>query len=192
MPDVNAPIATMAGEAAGLFVESVAEIEPQSWDSPSNLDGWSLRELVAHGTGTAAKIVALAEGGQIWQRPSQPADWICEDPLGRLRELAARIRDVVPAADMEAVRPSPAGEVALRQALVFPVADLAMHSWDVHRSQGRLIELPDDLLTLCRGLVESLPEESLRRPGAFGPAQAAPADATPTAALMAYLGRRPA
>ncbi|TGD88901.1 TIGR03086 family protein [Mycolicibacterium sp. CH28] len=190
MQDVTTPIATMAGEAADLLAGAAAEIAPASWDSPSNLDGWSLRELVAHGTGSAAKIVALAEGGPIRQQPSQPADWICKDPVQRLRELAERIRDVLPDADMEAVRPSPAGEVALRQALAFPVADLAMHSWDIHRSLGRLIELPEDLLALCRGLVESLPEESLRRPGAFGPAQVAPADATPTASLMAYLGRR--
>jgi uncharacterized protein (TIGR03086 family) len=66
---------------------------------------------------------------------------------------------------------------------------MALHSWDVQRSQGRLVELPDDVLALCRGLVESLPQEMLRRPGGFGPARPAPPDASPTARLMAYLGR---
>ena len=87
------------------------------------------------------------------------------------------------------MRTSPEGEVPLRRALTYPVSDLAMHAWDIHRSQGRLIELPADLLGLCRGLVESVPEHLLRRPGGFGPAQAARDDATPTARLMAYLGR---
>jgi uncharacterized protein (TIGR03086 family) len=64
-----------------------------------------------------------------------------------------------------------------------------MHSWDLHRSQGRSVELPDELLALCRALVESAPEDMLRRPGGFGPAQPAPPDATPTARLMAFLGR---
>jgi len=50
-------------------------------------------------------------------------------------------------------------------------------------------KLPEDLLALCRGLVESVPEDMLRRPGGFGPAQSAPADSMPTARLMAYLGR---
>ncbi|MFZ1176020.1 MAG: TIGR03086 family protein, partial [Mycobacterium sp.] len=80
-------------------------------------------------------------------------------------------------------------EVPLHRALTYPVSDLALHSWDVHCSQGWLIELPEDLLALCRGLVESVPEDMLRRPGGFGPAQSAPADSTPTARLMAYLGR---
>jgi hypothetical protein len=37
--------------------------------------------------------------------------------------------------------------------------------------------------------VESVPEGMLRRPGGFGAAQPVPEDSTPTARLMAYLGR---
>jgi uncharacterized protein (TIGR03086 family) len=103
--------------------------------------------------------------------------------------LAARLADALPGVDFAGMRPSPQGGVSLPRALTFVVADLAIHSWDVHRSQGRLIELSDDLLTLCRRLVESVPEDMLRRPGGFGAARPAPADSTPTAQLMAYLGR---
>ena len=77
----------------------------------------------------------------------------------------------------------------LHRALTYPVSDLALHSWDVYRSQDRLVELPEGLLAFCRELVESVPENMLRRPGGFGPAQPVPEDATPTARLMAYLGR---
>ena len=73
--------------------------------------------------------------------------------------------------------------------LTYPVSDVALHSWDVYRSQERLVELPDDLLALCRGLVDSVPENMLRRPGGFGPARSAPEGSSPTARLMAYLGR---
>ncbi len=148
-----------------------------------------MRELVGHATGSAAKIVTLVEAGEVWDGPSEPADWVCEDPAARLRELAARLTDALPGADMHAMRPSPQGQVPLHRALMYPVSDLALHSWDVYASRGRLIELPEDLLELCRGLVESLPENMLRRPGGFGPAQPAPEGSTPTARLMAYLGR---
>ena len=148
-----------------------------------------MRDLVGHATGSAAKIVTLVEDGELWAGPSQPADWVCEDPAARLRELAARLQDALPGADLNSMRASPEGKVPLHRALTYPVSDLALHSWDVHCSQGRLIELPEDLLALCRGLVESVPEDMLRRPGGFGPAQPAPADSTPTAWLMAYLGR---
>lgn len=147
-----------------------------------------MRDLVGHATGSAAKIVTLLEDGQLWGR-SEPADWTCADPAARLRELAARLREVLPGVDLEAPRTSPQGEVPLRRALSYPVSDLALHSWDVHRSQGRLVELPEELLAFCGGLVESVPEDMLRRPGGFGPAWPAPEDATPTARLMAHLGR---
>ncbi|OBG84261.1 TIGR03086 family protein [Mycobacterium sp. E3298] len=189
MNDTNSRIGVLATEAIDLLIAAVDQVSPERWDQSSNLEGWSLRELVGHVTGSAAKVVTLVEDGELWDRPSQPADWICDDPSQRLRELAARLRAGLPGADLDGPRRSPEGEVPLRRALTYPVSDLAMHAWDIQRSQGRLIELPADLLGLCRGLVESLPEHLLRRPGGFGPAQPAPDDATPTARLMAFLGR---
>lgn len=189
MNDTNSRIGVLATEAMDLLFDAVGRISPERWDQPSNLEGWSVRELVAHVTGSAAKVVTLVEDGELWDRPSQPADWMCDDPTERLRELAGRLAAALPSADFDGLRRSPEGEVPLGRALTYPVSDLAMHAWDIHRSQGQLIELPGDLLELCRGLVESVPEQMLRRPGGFGPAQSAPGDATPTARLMAFLGR---
>lgn len=189
MSDAAADVRQLAPQAMALLIDAVEQIPSESWEQPSNLEGWSVRDLVGHVTGSAAKVVTLVEGGEVWQVPSQPADWKSDDPVAQLRELAARLHNALPGADLNAIRPSPQGEVPLYRALAFPVADLVLHSWDIHRSQGRLVELPDDLLAFCRQLVESLPEDMLRRSGAFGPAQPAPADATPTARLMAFLGR---
>jgi uncharacterized protein (TIGR03086 family) len=189
MNDPTALIGPMAGQAIDLLVHAVERISPESWDHPSNLDGWSVRELIGHATGSAAKIVALVADQPLWAGPSKPQDWVCEDPAAKLRELATRLEEALPAADFDAMRTSPQGEVPLRRALTFPVSDVAIHSWDVQRSLGRPAELPEDLLGLCRALVESMPQEALRRPGGFGPAQPFPPDATPTSRLMAYLGR---
>ncbi|EID09044.1 hypothetical protein MXEN_20430 [Mycobacterium xenopi RIVM700367] len=189
MDDASLPIGAIATKAMGLLIEAVEQIPPENWDQPSNLDGWSVRDLVGHVTGSAAKIVTLVEGGEVWTGPSQPADWKSDDPPARLRDFAARLQAALPTADLNVMRASPEGEVPLQRALTLPVADLIMHSWDVYRSQDRLVELPEDLTAFCRRLVESLPEDMLRRPGAFGPAQPVPEDATPTTRLMAYLGR---
>jgi uncharacterized protein (TIGR03086 family) len=189
MTNPTARTGELATEAIDLLIDAVDQTPPESWDQASNLDGWSLRDLVGHATGSAAKIVALVEDGEIWGGPSRPADWVYDNPAARLRELAARLQDALPAADLDGMRTSPEGEAPLHRALTYPVSDLAVHSWDVYRSQGRLVELPEDLLALCRGLVDSLPENMLRRPGGFGPARSAPEGSTSTARLMAYLGR---
>lgn len=189
MTDLTARIDLMAVQAVNLFVDAVSQIPSASWDAPSNLDGWSLRDVVGHATGSTARIVALFEGAELWDGPSQPSKWTDDEPVRRLHVLAAQLRDALPAADLDAIRPSPQGEVPLRRALCFPVADLAMHSWDIHRSLGRSVDLPPDLLAFCESLVASVPEDILRSPGRFGPAQPVPANSSPTARLMGFLGR---
>jgi uncharacterized protein (TIGR03086 family) len=174
----NADVGARASEAMGFLVDAVEQIPSESWDLPSNLEGWSIGDLVAHSTGTAAKIVTLVEGGQVAQGPADPDDWRSENPVAQLRELAGRLHDALPSADLD----------ALRQALMTPIVGLSIHTWDVYRSQDRPVELPEALLAFCEQLAESVPEETLRRPG-FGPAQPVPEDATPTARLMAYFGR---
>jgi uncharacterized protein (TIGR03086 family) len=184
------PIGRLAAEAIQLLIDAVEQTPPEAWNQPSNLEDWNVGQVVGHATGSAAKIVTLVEGGEIWSGPSQPADWMSEDPAGRLREFTERLGEALPRADWDVIVPAPEGEVPLRRALIFPVADLALHSWDVHRSQRRSIELPEELIALCCGLIDSLPESLMRRPGAFGPAKPAPTDATPTIRLMAHLGRK--
>ncbi|BBX86799.1 TIGR03086 family metal-binding protein [Mycolicibacterium aubagnense] len=187
--DTTPQIGELATEALDLFTASVREVPAARWDDPSILQEWNLRELVAHGTGSATRVIVLVEDGELWDRPSQPSDWMYDDPAEQLRALGVRLRHALPTADLDAPRKSPQGEVPLRRALMFPVADLALHSWDLRHSLGETIELPENLLTLSEGLVKSVPEQMLRRPGAFGPEQLAPAGSSRTTQLMAFLGR---
>lgn len=189
MTEANARIGALVGEALGLFVDAVERVPAGRWDGPSNLDEWSVRELVGHVTGSATKIAVLLEGGQPWNTPSEPADWVCGDPVAKLREIGGRIERALPEADLEAPQPSPAGEMPLHRALAFPVADLTMHAWDLHRSCDRRIELPEGLREFCQALIDSVPEEMMRRPGGFGPATTPPEGASETDRLMAFLGR---
>jgi uncharacterized protein (TIGR03086 family) len=181
-------VGAMATEAMGFLVEAVEQIAPENWYRPSNLEGWSIPELVAHVTGSAAKIVTLVEGGD-GQGPSQPDGVEYADRAVRLRELADELQDALASADLNAMRPSPQGEVPLHRALRFPIIGLTVHAWDVYRSQARPVELPADLLEFCRQVLDSVPDDKLRRPGLFGAARIAPEDATPRTRLMAYVGR---
>jgi uncharacterized protein (TIGR03083 family) len=156
-------VAARAVQALDFLVDAVQQIPSESWDQPSNLDGWSLRDLVVHTTGTAAKLVALAGGDT-----SEPTD--------DLQQLAARLKDALAKKDPGT-------------ALSFPIVGLTIHGWDIYQSQHQPVEVPDDLLAFCRQVVEAVPEDELRRPGLFGPAKPVPEDATPTARFMAYVGR---
>ena len=77
----------------------------------------------------------------------------------------------------------------LGQALALPVADMAVHSWDIAAASGRDLQLPDDLREHVEGMVRAVPAEQLRSPETFGPPVEAPQGASPTEQLMAFLGR---
>lgn len=187
--DTTPELGVLAVEALDLLTAAVRDVPSDRWDDRSILQDWTVRELVAHATGSATRIIVLAEDGELWDGPSAPSDWMYGNPADQLSALAIRLRDALPTADLDAPRKSPQGEVPLRRALLFPIADLALHTWDLRQSLGESIELPDDLLTLSEGLVHSVPAQMLRRPGAFGPEQPAPADASRTTKLLAFLGR---
>ncbi|UQX11520.1 hypothetical protein [Candidatus Mycobacterium methanotrophicum] len=70
----NEDIRARAIEAVDFFIAAVEQIPSDSWDLPSNLVGCSIRDPVGHATSSAAKIVTSVEGGEIWQKPSEPED----------------------------------------------------------------------------------------------------------------------
>ena len=156
-------IAARATEAMDFLVDAVHQIPSESWDQPSNLDGWSIRDLVVHTTAGAAKLVALTEDET-------------SEATTDLQHLGDRLRDALAKKDPDT-------------SLSFPIVGLTIHGWDVYQSQHQPVEVPADLLAFCRQVVEAVPEDELRRPGLFGPAKPAPENATPTARFMAYVGR---
>jgi uncharacterized protein (TIGR03083 family) len=156
-------IAARAVEAMDFLIDAVEQIPSESWDQPSNLDGWSIRDLVVHTTASAAKLVALTEDET-------------SEATTDLQHLADRLRDALAKKDPDT-------------SLSFPIVGLTIHAWDVYQSHHQPVEVPDDLLAFCRQVVEAVPEAELRRPGMFGPAKPAPEDATPTVRFMAYVGR---
>src|SRR6202051_2297181 len=101
-------IAARAIEAMDFLLDAVQQIPSESWDQPSNLDGWSIRDLVVHTTGSAAKRVALARG----ETP---------EPTDDLQQLAVRLKDALVKAD-----PDP------DTSLSFPIVGLTIHGWVVY------------------------------------------------------------
>lgn len=79
-------------------------------------------------------------------------------------------------------------EVAMLQMLTL---DLAVHSWDLQRSQGWEVDLE---LELCLALHTAFEPYThlMAKDGAFAPPRTVPHDASPTTRLIALTGRDPA
>jgi uncharacterized protein (TIGR03086 family) len=176
-------------QASDVFEATVARIPEGAWDSASPCAGWTIREVVGHVVGTMIEASAIVRGDPFSRDPSRPGEATGDDPVSALRAASGAARAAVRTADLARATETPRGRGTVAEALAFPAADLAVHAWDVaHASRWHLL-LPDELLAHVVHTAEQVPEEVLRGPGLFGPAQPVADDAGDTTRLMAWFGR---
>lgn len=173
-----------------LVTEQVEATSGDAWHAPSPCEGWSALDVLAHVTGTVHKALISMGGGDYASVPADAAGGVePSDVVARWHEAAARAADAMLSADPTQTIDSPRGPMPLGQALALPVADMAVHSWDLAAAGGRDLQLPDDLREHVEGLVRAIPDERLRSPETFGPPVDAPPGTSETEQLMAFLGR---
>jgi uncharacterized protein (TIGR03086 family) len=163
----------------------VAGVRPDQYDDETPCREWTVRELLEHMIGVVDGLGAAASG-----RTPQPFS-LGADPAAQLDAAATsamagwrtpgvldRIVDAGPG-------PMPGHALASINLL-----DTATHTWDLATATGQPAALPDDLATAALEASHAIVNAELR-PGRFGPAVPAPAGATPTQMLVAFLGRTP-
>jgi len=164
-------------------------ISPDQFAAPSLCAGWDVRGELNHLVG-GIRIFTAALGGPP-AGADHDADWLGGDPHLAYHEAATADRaawrrpgalDTTVHISLGALPGPMAAMVHLTEVLVHGV-DLA-----VATGQGQHVDQRQcaDLLTTMH---RSGGIDAFRRPGMFGPEQPAPADATPSRQLLAYLGR---
>ncbi|ETK35925.1 TIGR03086 family metal-binding protein [Microbispora sp. ATCC PTA-5024] len=178
-------------------VAMVARIGAGDLARPTPCAGWTLADLLGHMTAQHHGFAAAAEGTgadrEAWRvRP------LGEDPPAAYAAAAERVtaafaaegvfgrRFALPEFGDGAVFPA-------AQAMGFHFVDYLVHTWDVARSLGTVYEPEPGLAEACRPLALAVPDGGTRlAPGAaFRPALRAPAEASPFAEILAFLGRSP-
>jgi uncharacterized protein (TIGR03086 family) len=163
----------------------VAGVRRDQYDDKTPCVEWTVRELLEHMIGVVDGLGAAASG-----RAPTPFT-LGADPAAQLHEAATsamtgwrtpgvldRIIDAGPG-------PMPGHALASINLL-----DTATHTWDLATATGQPSALPDDLATAALEASRATITAELR-PGRFGPEVPAAAGATPTEALVAFLGRTP-
>ncbi len=174
--------------AVTVVTDQVRALEPGDWTRPSPCEGWDARDVLVHVTGTLRKVIALlGDSGRYAGSPASVED--APDPEAaalQWAETARRVGELVAGADLDRVVETPWGQAPLASALGLPTSDCAVHAWDIAAAAGIRLDLPDLLLDHVDRLSQSLNES---RGPHFGPQVEAPAGASPTDRLMAWLGR---
>jgi uncharacterized protein (TIGR03086 family) len=163
----------------------IANVRPTQLDDRTPCDEWTVRDLLEHMIGVVAGLGAVAAG--------QPRSEfvLAADPAAQFDAAAASALAAWRAPGvMERVVEAGPGPMPGHVLASINLLDTATHTWDLATATGQPAELP-------QAVADSAMEASLRvvtpelRQGRFGPELPAPAGASSTQRLVAFLGRTP-
>jgi uncharacterized protein (TIGR03086 family) len=165
----------------------IAGVRPAQYDDPTPCEEWNVRDLLSHMIGVVVGLGAAASG----------ADPAGGDPFVLADDPAAQFSAAAEAAMgawrtpgvMESMVNIRAGSMPGRMAASINLIDTATHTWDLAVATGQPAGLGDELAPAVLEVARATISSGLRA-GRFGPELEAPADASATERLVAFLGRK--
>lgn len=165
--------------------EVVAGVRPEQYDDATPCTDWNVRELLTH-------LIAVVDGlgAAVSGRTAEPFT-LAEDPAAQLHDIAAQamVGWRSPGALDRVVDGGP-GPMPGRALAGINLLDTAAHTWDLAVATGQPATLSDDVASAALEASHQIVDDALR-PGRFDPEVTVSANATPTDALVAFLGRVP-
>lgn len=173
----------------------VLEVRGDDWSAASPCDGWDAERVLRHVTANLQRTHDLLNAGGAYGNDTDPSrsalttDEVDDTAKGEWQQASLRVTEALGETDLTASVEFMGRTVTIGEALALPTGDIAIHSWDIAVAAGADRELPADLLAALQQSMSAMPEERLRAEGMFGPEKKAPAGASETDRLMAFLGR---
>lgn len=170
----------------------VVQVEPPGWARPSPCAGWQAVDVLGH-VGQAVRFGTVLLSGQpaTFERIDPPGSAVEGEPGGWWAGLVGPARQAVSRVDLDQVVESPAGPRSVGQGLSFPAVDLFVHAWDIGRSVGVEVNIPDEAIEFGHRVLDPIPASRLRSPATFGPELPAEDAADSSEAFVAWTGRNP-
>ena len=175
-----------------FFTGVVDQVGPDGWSRPTPCAGWRGVDVLGH-VGAAVRFGAtlLRDGEAAWKPRNPPGEAVDGDPAAWWHVIADDARDAVSGVDLSAVVDAPRGPRAVGEGLSFPALDLFVHAWDLGRSVGVEVTIPDEVMAFGRALLEHMPANQVRSAAVFADEADAPESASATEAFVAWTGRDP-
>ncbi|SDS13145.1 TIGR03086 family metal-binding protein [Microlunatus soli] len=169
---------------AGAFTERVDGVDPDGWDAPAPVEGWTARDVVGHLVEWLPALLGFSLGDIASVRSDPVAAW--HDHADAVQRL---LED--PASHRRTLSNPHIGELPIDEAINnFYTSDVFLHTWDLARATGQDDRLdPDRCAAILAG--SAAVEEAMRASGQFGPAVSVPADAPVQDRLIGFIGRDP-
>jgi uncharacterized protein (TIGR03086 family) len=164
--DSVSPALDLNRGALAAALEAVAQVTPHDLHRPTPCAGWDVESLLRHMTGQHRGFATSARGARPQRQDFAPAQ--DADPIAGYRAASGQVERAFSGLGSSAVlwlpelseeRPFPAP-----LAVGFHTIDYVIHAWDVARSVGYHLRVPNAVVEPALALARSLPAP--RGPGA--------------------------
>lgn len=165
----------------------IAGVRPDQMTAATPCAEWDVRSLLTHTVGVVANIGNGVRGGEMFD----PNGIALEDDVARqFRDAAASTLAAWHAVGLDGEANIGAGPMPASMAANINLVDTTTHAWDIARATGQAEEIPGELAGSVLAAAQGFLNDDIRSFAGIGPAIPVGADATPTQALVAFLGRR--
>jgi len=170
----------------------MAQVKPDQMAAPTTCHDWTVRMLLNHMIGA---VQAFAEGvpkGKIDNPQVDPSVDLFDDNAAAAYDAAwPGVIAAWEAADPEGATEFPWGPIPNAIASQLMLFEATVHGWDLARATGQSDTIPDELAQPVMAMAYMLFADPANRGNDFAPPVAVGDDASPTARLVAFLGRQP-
>jgi uncharacterized protein (TIGR03086 family) len=181
------------------FLERIAAVPADRWDSPTPCPNWSARQVVAHVINEQRRVLSTLRGTEpkaLYGVPVAEMGVVPEPEADA--DLAAAWREVgealVEAIDdpvcADVALPTPVGPLPFAEVVEALPEDVLIHSWDLARATGGDERLDPEAVVRVLEMFQPM-DEALRQPWAFGPKITPPPGADAQTELLCFTGRQP-
>jgi uncharacterized protein (TIGR03086 family) len=188
--------------AVRTSVDVVSAVTADDLRRPTPCAAWDLGDLLAHMAVQHRGFAASARGHgadpAVWD-PASVVDAVSRDPVGTYATAAADVLEAFAADDALTASFAlpefgPGAAVPGEMAIGFHFVDYVVHAWDVARTIGAPLDLPDDVIAAVLPLALAVPDGEFRAiaGGPFQPAIDANDSAAGLERILLHLGRSPA
>lgn len=172
---------------AANFTALVDAVSADSWNDPTPVPEWTVRDIVAHLVEWPRQLLAGGAGVVL-----DDVAAVSDDAVAAWTAHSAQIQALIDHPGDHILSNPHMGEIPLAEAIDrFYTTDVLMHSWDLASATGAPHGLDaSECAELLAGM-EPL-DQMLRDSGQYGPRIPVADDADPVDALIAFIGRDPA
>jgi len=167
----------------------VSGVSDDQLANPTPCREWDVRTLLTHMTGVVANMGRGAGGEALL--PDVREYPLRADRSAQFSAEADKALAAWTARGVEGDVNIGAGPMPVMVGMSINLLDTATHSWDIARATDQQADLPDDLAAFVLEAARGVVNDQIRTPERFGAVVTVPPDASPTAQLVAFLGRQP-